>query len=516
MEFIQLYICQESKRRFESIFITLRDTLAQRCNVKVIEKHTSIDTSIITVYVGVERNPEHIVTPYNKTIIVQLEQLHGSCGWMPQSYKDILQKVRVWDYCKTNCRWLKDNLNVNAETITFGYHHIYMLPYKPQTIGVLFYGDMSPRRQKFINILFSQGIAVHMATMADNKKEVIANSMIVINIHYDEVDLIEYFHLLELLAGARFVISEASQNQDDFPQLDGGVVFTPLNDPIVMAQEIKRYIMDSSKRVEIMSRGMKKIINLKNTIPAIDKEVKMVPLVQRNVYSGNINLVTDISPSMSSRLEEACFKDYFERLGGYNGTVTFTDKPSSESVNLVYKCDRRPLNLPHHSIIFSFNKDNTVDECPVWSPNVTEVSDLVRLFMVGRIPYSIPMRYMCDVCVVKTNTSNQFKDSIFKYSPVDYIVGLHCKILIYKYDGVIPYFTLLHALNHGIIVVSDYEINFEPFDVILKTDNFPGFIEEIIHLDTYTLHNMRLQLLRKIRRGSDLSCLNFSYQELEN
>ena len=170
--------------------------------------------------------------PGERLIIYQLEQSVSS-RWFNKEYFKILENsLAVLEYSLKNINFLS--------TKGISYPHINYLPIgatknygvdvfpseeKPE---VLFYGDSfsSPRRQKMLDAL-SEYYEVEIVNDLFGNELIsrLRAAKVVINLHYYESGLLEMPRIQECLSLGIHVVSESSQDQNDYPELDGAVVF---------------------------------------------------------------------------------------------------------------------------------------------------------------------------------------------------------------------------------------------------------------------------------------------------
>ncbi len=170
--------------------------------------------------------------PGQKRIVYQLEQ-SVSLRWFTDSYFKILENsLAVLDYSLTNIEFLADKGTA--------YPHVYYLPvgadrgYRPDTARpearceVLFYGDAnsSPRRRAMLDVLQAHfKVQICSEVFGAGMIEHIRGARVVINLHYYENALLEMPRIQECLSLGVPVVSEAAQDQADYPELAGAVSF---------------------------------------------------------------------------------------------------------------------------------------------------------------------------------------------------------------------------------------------------------------------------------------------------
>lgn len=155
-----------------------------------------------------ELNPHDVV--YNT------EQVLPESPWMRQTYLEALSRVMVWDFSVENAeRWQR--LGITARHVPPGYvgrlERITLSP-APQ-IDVLFYGSPSPRRRKVIEQCRDRGLKVLevFGRYGAERDELIADSKLVLNIHFRDDSVLETVRLAYLINNAVPTLSESTAGQ---------------------------------------------------------------------------------------------------------------------------------------------------------------------------------------------------------------------------------------------------------------------------------------------------------------
>lgn len=170
--------------------------------------------------------------PGEKRIVYQMEQSVSS-RWFDKKYFGILENsLGVLDYSLVNIDYLSSK--------GIAYPHVTYLPigaikgYSENTLPsesaaqVLFYGDSfsSPRRQKMLAALREHfNVAVVNNLFGEEMISRLKSVKVVINLHYYENALLEMPRIQECLSLGIPVVSESSQDQNEYPELDGAVIF---------------------------------------------------------------------------------------------------------------------------------------------------------------------------------------------------------------------------------------------------------------------------------------------------
>lgn len=170
--------------------------------------------------------------PGEKRIAYQMEQSVSS-RWFTRQYFDILKNsLAVLEYSLVNVDFLARK--------AIAYPHVHYLPvgatpnygitnpHAEKCCDVLFYGDSnsSPRRQRMLAELKQRfDVRVVNEVFGEDMIAAIRQAKVVINLHYYENALLEMPRIQECLSLGVPVVSESSQDQGDYPELDGAVRF---------------------------------------------------------------------------------------------------------------------------------------------------------------------------------------------------------------------------------------------------------------------------------------------------
>ncbi|BDT66795.1 hypothetical protein os1_09590 [Comamonadaceae bacterium OS-1] len=167
-----------------------------------------------------------------KCIIYQMEQSVSS-RWFTEDY---IQKLN-------NCLAVLEYSLVNIEFLSsksIAYPHVHYLPVgadpsymadvssSEKIYDVLFYGDpnSSPRRKKLLKTLSNNfNVQVCSEVFGSDIVRKIKSARVVVNLHYYENALLEMPRIQECLSLGVPVVSESSQDQNDYPEISKAVIF---------------------------------------------------------------------------------------------------------------------------------------------------------------------------------------------------------------------------------------------------------------------------------------------------
>ena len=203
--------------------------------------------------------------PGQKRIVYQLEQSVSS-RWFTKPYLKILSHSRaVLEYAMGNMEYLVARGLV--------YPHIYYLPVGADSAyggasaqsekhyDVLFYGDAnsSPRRLALLSAL-RKHFTVHTCSevFGADMISAIRQSRCVINIHYYENALLEVPRIQECLSLGTPVVSESAQDQDDYPELNGVVLFFAQGSEPAMIEAVRRMLATPPPEESVLAKSVQR------------------------------------------------------------------------------------------------------------------------------------------------------------------------------------------------------------------------------------------------------------------
>ena len=170
--------------------------------------------------------------PPERRIVYQMEQSVSS-RWFTSDYISCLENsLAVLDYSRKNIDFLfgKGIVFPHINYLPVGSLVSYKshLPVGKKVNDVLFYGDAnsSPRRKKLLDDLKRNfQVKVCGDLFYDEMVREIKNSKVVVNIHYYENALLEMPRIQECISLGVPVVSESSQDQNDYPEIMPAVHF---------------------------------------------------------------------------------------------------------------------------------------------------------------------------------------------------------------------------------------------------------------------------------------------------
>jgi len=168
----------------------------------------------------------------DKRIIYQMEQSVSSRWFTDKYFKTLEGSLAVLEYSLVNIKFMSDKgiAYPHVHYLPVGSDASYMghIPPTEKTCDVLFYGDAnsSSRRRKMLDTLRQHfDVRVCSEIFGLDMIKQIRCARVVINLHYYENALLEMPRIQECLSLGVPVVSEAAQDQADYPEIFGAVTF---------------------------------------------------------------------------------------------------------------------------------------------------------------------------------------------------------------------------------------------------------------------------------------------------
>lgn len=181
----------------------------------------------------------------NLYISYQLEQTVSDRWFSKGQIRKLKNSLLVMDYSLNNIKFL-------SEAIPF--FQLYYLPVSKSKLpfresdnydyDVLFYGDTNnPRRQKYLKELKQNfNVKVINNCFGENLWNEIQKAKIVVNVHYYDNALIETTRLYECLSNNCIVVSETSQDINNYPDLLENIDFVEADNIKEMIDKIQKIL----------------------------------------------------------------------------------------------------------------------------------------------------------------------------------------------------------------------------------------------------------------------------------
>ena len=190
--------------------------------------------------------------PGEKRIAYQLEQSVSSRWFTTDYFKTLENSLAVLEYSLVNIEYMTSK--------GVAYPLVHYLPVgalanygdtvraSNKTYDILFYGDSksSLRRREMLNALKQQHYNVRVVdeVFGLGMMETIKQARLVINLHYYENALLEMPRIQECLSLGVPVVTESAQDQEDYPELAGGVLFFEQGSISAMLNAVKTALED--------------------------------------------------------------------------------------------------------------------------------------------------------------------------------------------------------------------------------------------------------------------------------
>jgi hypothetical protein len=129
---------------------------------------------------------------------------------------ELSSKYSIWDYDPRNLQILTERGAKNSQLLKLGYQkeleRIPCYPDSDRPIDVLFYGSTNNRRKDIFDQITSMGLVLTpiFGVYGHERDEFIARSKMVINVHFNEINVFEIVRIHYLLNNAVAIVPEIS------------------------------------------------------------------------------------------------------------------------------------------------------------------------------------------------------------------------------------------------------------------------------------------------------------------
>lgn len=202
-------------------------------------------------------------------IAYQLEQTGNEHSWFSKQYLNKLEgAVEIWDYSIKNIQNFKyyqmEGRNFpNIKYVPMGYSPCLNKSFynREKKYDILFYGSACPRRDEMIKSLRNAKFRVYYGEYSlwgEERDRLIAESRIVLNLHYYPRPILETSRLIYLLGNGAFVISEPSLDpilDKDFSEY---VIFSEYDD---LVEKCRYYLEHEEERAEFARQAHLNFMN---------------------------------------------------------------------------------------------------------------------------------------------------------------------------------------------------------------------------------------------------------------
>jgi len=166
------------------------------------------------------KDDKHIWIMYNNSLswalpkhFISYQTEQKGTHWFNERYYDRLSKsIAVWEYNEVNLPAYQ-HLNNNISIVSPG---VLPQPKVKKDIDLLFYGDLSPRREKAVKTIPSMSIVKKL--LGPPMRDLLNRVKTVVNIHYYDESPLETFRINEALSHNCNVVSENSLGADKYKE----------------------------------------------------------------------------------------------------------------------------------------------------------------------------------------------------------------------------------------------------------------------------------------------------------
>ncbi|MBF0627362.1 MAG: hypothetical protein HQL91_03985 [Magnetococcales bacterium] len=190
------------------------------------------------------------------TILYNLEQWDSS--WINGVLPELMSRCEVWDYDARNLEQLQQaRIIKKSRHVPIGYvPELTRIPKHPETIDILFYGSINPRRQQILLQLAQRGLVVKtlFGTYGQERDEVIARAKIIINIHFYDAKIFEIARISYLLSNRKAVVTEKAEQTQIDADLHAGLIAVPYDQLVEACVEL---LQDNTRREALAQEGFR-------------------------------------------------------------------------------------------------------------------------------------------------------------------------------------------------------------------------------------------------------------------
>lgn len=168
-----------------------------------------------------------LLAPFQKlprnTVVVNLEQQSHPHFAM---VKQLAKGLPIWDFSARNVEmWQKQGYQAHHLPIGFT-PNLNRIPHCLKDIDVCFFGWDTPRRRELLDALRQTNMKVFSSTCCYGgaRDEILSRSKVVLNVHHDGRTSFEIVRCSYLMANAKCIITEVSDDDADYTYLDAGLV----------------------------------------------------------------------------------------------------------------------------------------------------------------------------------------------------------------------------------------------------------------------------------------------------
>jgi len=190
------------------------------------------------------------------SVLFNLEQVDAKSFWMNAAYLTLLRRFAVLDYSVANTRALGKAGVAHAKHLPVGYMPglTRIAPAADADIDVLFYGSLNERRVKILEALRERGLnVVHLFGVYGAARDAaIARAKVVLNLHFYDASIFEIVRVGYLLANAKCVVSEGTDDDPDSAPFRDGLCLCPYE---AIVETCVALVADPERREALARRG---------------------------------------------------------------------------------------------------------------------------------------------------------------------------------------------------------------------------------------------------------------------
>jgi hypothetical protein len=199
-------------------------------------------------------------------ILFNLEQIDAESDWMTDTYLNLLNRFRVWDYSPGNIDKL-GTMGIEVEGLCRIGHAAELARIDQnvvEDIDVLFYGGLNSRRSTVLQALRDRGLNVVVAAncFGEARDQLVARAKIVLNIHFYQAKVLEIVRISYLLSNGQCVVSETGVDAAEEAVFQDAIAFSSYEGLVDRCVELAQ---DTPQRQRIARRAKSLFSSMKQS-----------------------------------------------------------------------------------------------------------------------------------------------------------------------------------------------------------------------------------------------------------